>query len=170
MHRSNQNAVRCPDRLRPVTADKLVPILRPHLPTLLSTTALVTTLVLGLTHGQGIAQVVNIVASPTPVTHNNLLDCVSANDCIFISTINDGSFIDLTNSGDLTAGDDGIETITTGSGAFILIDNSGSIVAVDQGISATTGGSTGIGIAGGPGGAGAASTGLAGAAGCRRTR
>jgi len=73
---------------------------------LLRSTALASTLLVGSLFAatDSHAQVITIVNSPTPVTYSNATDCISATHCIFISTVNDGSYIDLYNSGALNAG------------------------------------------------------------------
>ncbi len=74
-------------------------------------------------------QAVSILNSPNPATVNNAKDCSFAGNCIDISTINNGSFIDLFNSGDLNAGLAGIKTYTKGNSAPIRIENVGDISA-----------------------------------------
>jgi hypothetical protein len=49
-------------------------------------------------------QAVSILLSPTPVDIDNGSDCTFPSNCIEITTNADGAFIDLGNSGDLTAG------------------------------------------------------------------
>ena len=111
------------------------------------------------------AQVISIIGAGAPQNETNAANCVSATDCIIITTVGGpANTIVLDNSGNLTAGDDGIETAT--EGASITIDNSGIINSVDAGISASigavsntagdggTGGAGGLGGLGGLGGAG----------------
>ena len=75
------------------------------------------------------AQVISIIGAGAPQNETNATDCVSATDCIIITTVGGpANTIVLDNSGDLTAGDDGIETAT--EGASITIDNAGIINSV----------------------------------------
>ena len=106
-------------------------------PCLLASTALASTLLLfgPLAPSPATAQqAVSILNSPNPVTVNNAKDCSFAGNCIEISTINNGSFIDLFNSGDLNAGLVGINTYTQGNSAPIRIENVGNISASLVGI------------------------------------
>ena len=101
------------------------------------------------------AQVINIIGAAAPQNEVNNANCVSATDCIFISTVGGpANTITLDNNGNLDAGDDGIETAT--EGASITITNDAAITAVDEGILATIGSFTNTGGDGGDGGDGGA--------------
>ncbi len=117
---------------------------RQHRCNLALTTALTTTLAALLLTAPLPAradQALAIVASPVAVLESSNVDCVFSGDCILISTVNDGSSIDLAASGFLIAGDDGIATTTSGSDAAIRIENDGRIEAGVIGIHASTSGS-----------------------------
>ena len=116
------------------------------------------------------AQVISIIGAGTPQNQVNNANCVSATDCIIITTVGgSANTITLDNNGTLNAGDDGIDTAT--EGASITITNDAAITAVDEGIYASvgavinsggTGGAGGLGGNGGsgnPGGAGTAGAG-----------
>ena len=67
-------------------------------------------------------------------------------DAIALETNGDDHFIDLDNSGDLTATDDGIDAVTDGARSFITIENSGDINAGGYGIVAGTVGTENSGV------------------------
>jgi outer membrane autotransporter protein len=97
---------------------------------LLAGTALVSTLFIGTLLAPTPAsaqQAVSILLSPNPVTVDNGNDCVFAGNCIEITTNGDGAFIDLANSGNLTAGARGIYTATLTANSAINIVNTGII-------------------------------------------
>jgi hypothetical protein len=98
--------------------------------TLLAGTALASTLIAGglLAPAPASAQqAISIVGSPTPVDIDNANDCIFAGNCIEITTNGDGAFIDLGNSGNLTAGQEGIYTATVAANSAINIVNTGVI-------------------------------------------
>ncbi len=115
---------------------------------LLSCTALVSSLFLGglaATSPASAQQAINRPDQSDPVVENNAADCtlLVPGDCIFITTIDDGSVnsITLTNSGALTTvSGNGIFTSARGPGAFVLITNSGEITSPDMGIAVQTSG------------------------------
>jgi hypothetical protein len=72
-------------------------------------------------------QAILIVSWPTPVDIDNADDCVFPGNCIEITTNGDGAFIDLGNSGNLTAGQQGIYTATRAANSAINIVNTGVI-------------------------------------------
>jgi autotransporter-like protein/autochaperone domain-containing protein len=122
---------------------------------LLAGTALVSTLFIGTLLAPTPAsaqQAVSILLSPNPVTVDNANDCIFDGNCIEITTNGDGAFIDLTNSGNLTAGLFGILTATAGPNSPISIVNTGIISASNlstytDGITAfTSGGNSPIAI------------------------
>ena len=86
-------------------------------------------------------------ASPLPILDSSATDAITcvnvddrdggAGDAILTTTVSN-HYIDLYNSGTLTAGDDGIFTSTTGGNSDIRIENVGDITAGDEGIEATT--------------------------------
>jgi outer membrane autotransporter protein len=98
--------------------------------TLLAGTALASTLFIGALLGPAPAsaqQAVSIIASPVAVDIDNGSDCVFAGNCIEITTNGDGAFIDLGNSGNLTAGQQGIYAATRAANSAINIVNTGVI-------------------------------------------
>jgi hypothetical protein len=98
----------------------------------------------GAAHAQ---QAVNIVASPNPVVVSNSKDCTFVGDCIFISTVNNGSFIELFNSGMLGAATPGhaIFTLTNGDNAHITIKNIGNITTTGDFADGIVAGTLGVG-------------------------
>ena len=72
-------------------------------------------------------QAISIIGSPTAVDIDNANDCVFPGNCIEITTNGDGAFIDLGNSGNLTAGQQGIYTRTQAANSAINIVNTGVI-------------------------------------------
>jgi outer membrane autotransporter protein len=109
-----------------------LPQLRSGRRTLLAGTALASTLLISNLLAPAPAsaqQAVSIIGSPTAIAVNNSNDCVFVGNCIEITTIGLAAFIDLVNSGDLTAGLHGINTATYGPDSPINIVNTGSISA-----------------------------------------
>ena len=92
-------------------------------------------------------------AGPTPILEfSNSAPIICANnddrkgtvadpDAINLSTAGADHYIDLYNSGPLTASEDGIDTQTEDDNSFITIENVGDIDAGNTGISAVTEGS-----------------------------
>ncbi len=145
-----------------VRKSPISPLTRAVRSSLLAGSALASTwMLIGLCPQAEAQQAVNLPNQVSPVTIENISDCIFVGDCIFISTLGSGNFINLTNVGELIATNGrGIGTLTTGISEMGVDGGSASAAAGGAG---GAGGSANASGAGGAGGAGTATGGNGGA-------